>query len=331
MSTRDELALIADIGGTNARFALSNPNSAHPELLEQQSLRCAEFASLHHAAEHYLQRVGAKPTRAAIAVASPVKGDEVRFTNRAWEFSQAQLQRTLYLSHLSVINDFGAIAWAVTALREVDRQSLYGHELPNVGPISLIGPGTGLGVALLVGSADTGWLPIETEGGHVSFAPQNDEERLIADWVSAKFGRCSNERLLSGMGLSHIEAALRASETKTHKEAASIELREPEAIVNAALEGHDVLARRTLARFCAILGGVVGDTALVHGARAVVIAGGIVPRFVPFVRTSAFREKFLAKGRFADYLSEIPIHVITHAHPGLLGAAVALRQQRQNT
>lgn len=322
----DSLALIADVGGTNARFALTDLGAATPHLLHQRSLRCAEFASLHHAAEHYLDSLQLRPGCAGLAVACPINGDEVRMTNRAWAFSQRELKHTLGLSALHVINDFGAVAAAVPVLSSLDLQPLYGAaEMPERGPITLIGPGTGLGVALLAGDQVRGWHVIETEGGHVSFAPQNDEELRIAQWVSARYGRCSNERLLSGAGLSHIDAALRADEASSTREAAAIEFRAPEDIVAQALEGHDVIARRTLARFCAILGSVLGDTALVHGARSVVIAGGIVPRFIPFVRTSAFRERFLAKGRFADYLAVIPIHVITHPYPGLLGAAAALR------
>ena len=317
----DGLDLIADIGGTNARFALTDPRSSRPELLHLQRLPNAEFASLQHAAEHYLSQVGARPARAAIAVACPVAGDEIRLTNRAWSFSRSELQQALGLRQLEIINDFGAVAWSVPSLTREDRITLHGD--PNAtlaGPVSVIGPGTGFGVGLLVGDPVSGWRVVETEGGHVSFAPQGEEERDIARWVSARFGRASNERILSGMGLSHIDAALAPPK-------GGPSLREPADIVEAALEGHDVLARRTLARFCAILGSVAGDTALVHGARTVVIAGGIVPRFVPFLRSSAFRERFLDKGRFAAHLESVAIHVISHGWPGLLGAAVALRQR----
>ena len=320
----DGLDLIADIGGTNARFALTDPRSSRPELLHLQRLPNAEFASLQHAAEHYLSQVGARPARAAIAVACPVAGDEIRLTNRAWSFSRSELQQALGLRQLEIINDFGAVAWSVPSLAREDRITLHGD--PNAtlaGPVSVIGPGTGFGVGLLVGDPVSGWRVVETEGGHVSFAPQGEEERGIARWVSARFGRASNERILSGMGLSHIDAALGG--VAPPKGGPS--LREPADIVEAALEGHDVLARRTLARFCAILGSVAGDTALVHGARTVVIAGGIVPRFVPFLRSSAFRERFLDKGRFAAHLESVAIHVISHGWPGLLGAAVALRQR----
>ncbi|MGL6290419.1 MAG: glucokinase, partial [Silanimonas sp.] len=171
---------------------------------------------------------------------------------------------------------------------------------------------------------------VETEGGHVSFAPIGEEEQKIQRWMNQRFGRTSNERLLCGVGLSHIDAALRDPGTGPSPlgDSATV-LREPAAIVEAALEGHDLNARRTLARFCSVLGSVAGDTALIHGAKSVMIAGGIVPRFIPFLQSSAFRERFLAKGRFAAYLEKVSLHVITHPQPGLLGAACALRQIKQ--
>lgn len=324
MNNSGELALLADIGGTNARFALTDPAAATPAILQPRSLDCAEFASLQHAAELYLADVGVKPRRAAMAVACPVDGEEIRLTNRAWSFTRGELQHALGLDQLAVINDFGAVAWAVPALQEHEQLTLYGRDdAPLRGPVTVLGPGTGLGVAMLVGAEDRGWEVVETEGGHVSYAPQGDEEQAIARWLTARYGRVSNERVLCGAGLSHIDAVLRGIRAPGRDRAA---LREPADIVGAALEGHDLAARRTLARFCAVLGSVAGDAALIHGARTVIIAGGMVPRFVPFLRSSAFRERFLAKGRFAPYLESVTIRVITHPNPGLLGAAVALRE-----
>jgi glucokinase len=326
MSSSD-LDLVADIGGTNARFALVARDDARPVLREQRALPAAEFASLQHAAEHYLAAVGARPARAAFAVASPVTGDAIRLTNRAWSFSRRELRAALGLDTLHVLNDFGAVAWAVTALGAGDRETLHGApDAPLAGPVSVLGPGTGLGVALLVGDARRGWQVVETEGGHVSYAPIGDEEHLVARWMDARFGRTSNERLLSGAGLSHIDAALAHGNASPTLDQLAAPVRDPADIVARALEGHDVVARRTLARFCAVLGSVAGDCALVHGARTVAIAGGIVPRFLPFLRASAFRERFLAKGRFAALLEGVAIQVVTHPQPGLLGAAMALRQ-----
>ena len=316
-------ALIADIGGTNARFALTDLASPHAEVLLPRSLEAAQFASLQHAAEHYLDELGVVPRHAALAVACPVDGEDIRLTNRAWSFTRNELRHALSLDHLLVLNDFGAVAWSVPALERDDQIVLHGDDgAPLAGPITVLGPGTGLGVAMLVGGDDR-WRVVETEGGHVSFAPLGDEEHALARWFGARFGRVSNERLLCGAGLSHIDAVLR--DAVDHADGQHHALREPADIVNMALEGHDLAARRTLARFCAVLGSVAGDAALMHGSRTVMIAGGIVPRFVPFLRSSAFRERFLAKGRFAAYLESVNIRVITHRMPGLLGAAMALR------
>ena len=334
-----ELALVADIGGTNARFALTDLASPDVELHEAQSLRNADFASVQHAVEHYLAGISAKPARAGLAVACPVGQDEIRLTNRAWSFSRRELQAKLGLDELRMINDFGAVAWAIPSLRREHMIALHGDDsAPLRGPVSVLGPGTGLGVALLVGShgdahQKPSWHVVETEGGHVGFAPLGDEERAIAAWLTAQHGRTSTERLLCGKGLSEIDLVLRgaaniAPATALMPGESSLQrpqLRDPADIVAAALEGHDTAALQTLARFCAVLGSVAGDCALIHGARTVVIAGGIVPRFIPFLRSSAFRERFLAKGRMTPLLETVPIHVITHPNPGLLGAATALR------
>jgi glucokinase len=321
-------AVVADIGGTNARFALAKLDGPLPTLHDQQSLPAAEFASLQHAAEHYVSRLAQAPPLAAFAVACPVRDDEVRLTNRAWSFSRRELQQSLGLERLLVLNDFGAAAWTVPTLAETDSVSIYGPPgLCRSGPISVLGPGTGLGMALLVGGDRAGWHVVETEGGHVSFAPQGTEERTIADWLGARHGRVSNERVLSGIGLSQIDAAL-AGRKPGKRDTPDADMRTPADIVAAALEGHDVSSRQALARFCAILGSVAGDTALAHGARAVMIAGGIVPRVVPFLRSSAFRERFLDKGRFAAYLESVSVRVIMHPAPGLLGAALALRSDQ---
>lgn len=322
LSDHPRLALIADIGGTNARFALTDPDATEPAILEPRALVNADFGSLQHAVEHYLAEVGATPRSAAIAVACPVHGEEIRLTNRAWSFTRDELRQALDLERLAVINDFGAVSRAVPALQPHDYVTLHGSDDAALrGPVTIIGPGTGLGVALLVGDAHRGWDVVETEGGHVSFAPLGEEEQTIARWLTARFGRVSNERVLCGAGLSHIDAVLR-SEGRDGSDPA---LRAPADIVKAALEGHDAASRRALARFCAVLGSVAGDAALIHGARTLMIAGGMVPRFIPFLRASAFRERFLAKGRFATYLEPVNVRVITHPHAGLLGAAVAAR------
>ena len=321
----EKTLLVADIGGTNARFALIDPNQSAPTLSALKVLQCSDFASLQHATEHYLSMVSASPTKAAVAVASPVTGDEIRLTNRAWSFSQKEFKEHLNFDQLHVLNDFGAVAHSIPSLTQDDTVTLHGmySELTS-GPISILGPGTGLGVALLVGDQHHGWNAVATEGGHVSFAPLNDEEYLIARWLTARFGRASTERLLCGTGLSHIYAALDDKDFSLalNPNATFID---PAEIVKAALDGHDLKSRRALARFCSVLGSVAGDIALIHGARKVFIAGGMVPRFIPFLRSSSFREKFLSKGRMTIFVESVSIHVITHPMPGLLGAARFLK------
>lgn len=330
MSNIDRLALVGDVGGTNARFALVDLDAVDCTLQQAQTLHNTDFASLQHAVETYLGNVAQRPKHAAIAVACPVDTDEIRLTNRAWSFSRREMQQSLGLDALHMLNDFGAVAWAIPALQPEDCVSLFGPDHPGNGPISVLGPGTGLGVALLVGDAAKGWNVVATEGGHVSFAPVGDEERMIEQWMTARHGRTSTERLLCGKGISEIDAVYRGvpavvSNVAPGESGLHGSLREPADIVAAALDGHDFAARQTLARFCSILGSVSGDCALIHGARSVVIAGGIVPRFLPFLRSSAFRERFLMKGRFAAYLERIGVRVIIHPNPGLLGAATAIR------
>ncbi len=322
-----EPLLVGDIGGTNARFALTRPGPGRPQLQAIRVLPTRDFASLQQAIRHYLERVAVQPSRAALAVACPAQGDEIRLTNRAWAFNRNELAASLGLEELRILNDFGAAALGLPFLQPDEYQWLHGQPqaaLP--GPISVIGPGTGMGVALLVPCPNEQWQVIETEGGHISLAALGSEERRIHDWLTARHGRVSVERALSGRGLSAIHAAL--SDVPPSKQSTPDEgLVAPAVLVAAALNGEDGVARAALARFCAILGSVAGDAALMHGARTVAIAGGIVPRFIPFLKSSAFRERFLDKGRFAAHLESVNVVVVTHSEPGLLGAAVRLNEQ----
>ncbi|MDT8438839.1 MAG: glucokinase [Wenzhouxiangellaceae bacterium] len=323
-----ELVLVADIGGTNARFALANlDGDERPNLHDEKKLSGDQFASLQHAIRHYIASIGTHTTirRAAIAVASPVTGDEIRLTNRAWSFSRSEMQQELGLDELLVINDFGAAARSIPALKPEEKMLIHHGDADRpLPPISVIGPGTGMGVALITEFDEHRWHVIETEGGHISFAPQGNEETQIFEWLLARHDRVSVERVLSGDGLARIHAALAGkdpSRTRTPHE----ELASPAWIVSQALAGEDVIARRSLARFCAMLGSFAGDCALIHGARTVAIAGGMTPRFANFLKASAFVERFLAKGRFAAWMERVRVALVTYPEPGLLGAALSLR------
>ncbi|HEX7369539.1 MAG TPA: glucokinase [Rhodanobacteraceae bacterium] len=318
-------ALIGDIGGTNARFALTDLAAAKPQILEEHTFTDAGFHSLRDAAQQYLKDTGAKPKRAALAVASPINGDDITLTNRDWSFNRGRLQQALGLDDLRLINDFAAIAWAAPHLAASDREPIHGEmATPPAGPVTLIGAGTGLGVALLTGSHAQGWHVVPTEGGHASFAPTDDEERAIAAWLQQRHGRVSNERVLSGHGLSNLDACIRG--VKPVAAPASVPgSRRSKDVVDAALSGSDADAEHALARFCKIYGAVAGDAALLHGAGTVLIAGGVVLHFLDFFRASGFMDAFTAKGRHADYMRRMAVQVITHPNPGLLGAAVAVR------
>ena len=319
-----EPALIGDIGGTNARFALTDLAATAPRFEQEHTFTDADFGNLPEAAQRYLELTGARPRRAALAVASPIEGDAVKLTNRGWSFSRSALQQRLALDELRLINDFAAVAWAAPHLAATDRSALHGAvATPPCGPVTLIGAGTGLGVALLTGSFDAGWHVVPTEGGHASFAPTDDEERVIAAWLEARFGRVSNERALSGDGLRHVDAALRGVAPVAAPDDQP-GLRAAGDITTAAL-ACEPDARRALERFCRIYGAVAGDAALLHGADTVMIAGGVVLHFLDFFRASAFMDAFIAKGRHEDYMQRIAVQVITHPNPGLLGAAAAVR------
>ena len=326
----NEPVLIADIGGTNARFALAEPGERRPILSRITRLATADFDRLDQAAAHYLSGLELHPTRAAIAVASPVQGEEIQLTNRAWSFNRRELAASLGLEELHILNDFGAIARAVTQLQPGEYECLGGPTRDELEmPISVVGPGTGLGMSLLVQCSPGTSQVVETEGGHISYAPLGSEEQRIHQWLSARHGRVSVERALSGPGLAEIHAALSGMPPEKSDSPDSA-LRPPAEIVAAALSGDEPLARATLARFCAILGSVAGDAALIHGARSMAVAGGIVPRFIPFLKASAFRERFLDKGRFAAHLEGVQVIVMTHPEPGLLGTALSMLPSRSS-
>lgn len=320
-----EVALIGDIGGTNARFALTDLAAPSPQVFEEHTFGDDRFSTLREAALEYLQQTGVRPKRAMLAVAAPVTGDQVTFSNRAWSFKRSELQRALSLEHLEVINDFGAIGWAAPHLDPSQRVPMAGEISEALqGPVTLIGPGTGLGVGLLVGPAEHGWRVIETEGGHATFAASDDEEREILRWIAARHRRVYNELLLSGQGLSRIDAALRGVQPVALP-APQSGLRAPKEIVDAALRDNEADAQRALDCFCKTFGSVAGDTAMLHGARTVLIAGGIVLHFLDYFRRSGFMQRFLERADYTTYMQRIAVQVITHPNPGLLGAAVALR------
>ncbi|HEY1560315.1 MAG TPA: glucokinase [Caulobacteraceae bacterium] len=278
----------------------------------------AEHAGIEACVSNYLDALGAapQPTMAAFGVASHVTGDTVQLTNIDWAFSIEDLRSRFGWSRLEVVNDFVAIGHSLAGLRPEHWRPLTGPAWPGrlAGHVSLVGPGTGFGVGSVIhGQGEI--LVTPTEGGHASFAPVDALEIAILKAMLRRFPRISNERILSGPGLENLYRAM-AEIRGTLADPPSAP-----AIVQAATGGRDPIASDTVQCFCLILGGAMGDIALIQGAEAVAIAGGIVPHMVEFLDTSQVRARFEAKGRAQAVLAAVPIALITHPEPGLLGAA----------
>lgn len=321
-SSKSGYGLVADIGGTNARFALVELAPQEPiEIMAVHKLACADYPSLPVAVRDYYRQVNVKVSavrQATVAVAGPVDGDWFEMTNNPWAFSIRAVQQELALEHFYAINDFTAVAWAITRLQAGDFAAIGGGNSTAGTPIGIIGPGTGLGMGGLVPSGGS-WNTLHSEGGHSNFAPTNDLEIEVFKILLHKYGRVSNERILSGPGLEDVYQAIARIEGHT------VEPRDAAYITRAAVTGADPLSVTTLSNFCAVLGSLAGDLALILGAKAgVYVGGGIVPRFVEFLEQSPFRKRFEAKGRFSAYNAAIPTRVLTLDHPGLLGAAAFL-------
>ncbi|MGD8421035.1 MAG: glucokinase [Gammaproteobacteria bacterium] len=309
--------LVADIGGTHARFALVAEGDA--ELIEPRSLTVADYPRLADAALAYLEKTGlGEPARAAFSVASPVTGDLLDMTNHDWSFSVAETREALDLDYLKVLNDFTALALALTVLPDDQCFKLGPGEGVPGQPRAVLGPGTGLGVSGVVPSGDR-WVPLEGEGGHVSYGPLDAREQQVIEVMREKLDHVSAESLVSGRGLANIYAAL------TRIDRGEAERLDPEEISALAVARESDLATEALSMFCGILGTVAGNLALTLGARGgVYIGGGIVPGIIDFFSGSKFRERFERHGRFTAYLHEIPTYVIVTGFPALSGALVSL-------
>lgn len=318
LAPRGNLRLVGDVGGTNVRFALVDLAQAQPRLADPQSFLCADFPTLEAAIDRYLGgRQAAHPDSAVIAVAGPVLKGKAHLTNGLWDMSEAQLAAH-GLKDARLINDYAALAYAVRRLGKDDLGAIGGLSPSPAGTALIIGAGTGLGVSAMVRDGDR-WAASVTEGGHVAFAPTDDTEVEILRRLTARFGRVSIERILSGPGLANLRWALGAMA------GVDAEPLKPEEIVARARDGSEALCAETLARFCAIYGSVAGDFALAYGATGgVFLGGGIAPRILDELRGGEFRRRFEAKGRFSAYTGAISTQVITHPYAALLGGAEAL-------
>ena len=314
--------LLADIGGTNARFGWQAEEGG--EIAHIRVLPCADHAGLTDAIAAYLQQTGLPmPACAALGMAVTVTGDAVAMTNHHWKFSVGDVRERLGLQRLLVLNDFTALALALPHLPASSRWSVGPvSQAPALGPIGLIGPGTGLGVSGLMPVPGNGrWVPIVGEGGHVSLSASTAEEYAVIMQIQRRYGHASGERALSGPGLVDLYHALCPV-----RGSPSTEITTPAQVLELALQEGRSLAGDALDLFCGFLGSVAGDLALTLGARGgIYIGGGIVPRFKERFAQSSFRARFEAKGRYTAYLQGVPTWLIdAPASPALLGASLAL-------
>ena len=319
-----ETIAVADVGGTHARFALAEVEAGRVVTLgEPITLKTAEHASFRTAWEEFGRRVGPPlPKALGMAFAGPVGGELLKLTNNPWVIRRALMEEKLGVTRYVIVNDFGAIAHAVAQLAPDQFTDLCGPAgpLPAEGTTTIVGPGTGLGVAQLLRVGAT-YHVIETEGGHIDFAPLDSLEDQILAHLRRSFRRVSVERMVAGSGLVNIHNALAAIEGQ------AVTPPDDKALWAAALEGKDALASAALDRFILSLGAVAGDLALAHGANAVVIAGGLGLRIKDHLPRSGFADRFIAKGRFERRMEAIPVKLITHPQPGLYGAAAAFAKE----
>lgn len=311
-----------DIGGTHARFAIATvADGGGIELGDVETLHTEDHASFQTAWEDFRDRRGGTLPRAVgMAIAGPVGGEVIRFTNNPWIIRPALVRDKLDVDRFTIVNDFEAVAHAVARAPDDQFLPLAGPDAPlgEKGTISVIGPGTGLGVAHLRRDGAGGYHVQATEGGHTDFAPLDQIEDAILARLRKRHNRVSVERVVAGPAISDIYQTLAALEGRAVLEEDDI------AIWTRGTSGEDSLAAAAVDRFCLSLGSVAGDVALVQGGFAgVVIAGGLGLRIRDTLLKSGFAERFRAKGRFAELMAGIPVKLIVHPQPGLFGAAAA--------
>jgi glucokinase len=318
--------IAADIGGTNARFARASLDERGvPTLGTVRKYKVADYPSLQACWRAFTDDEtadGPLPDAASIAFATAIGREVIKLTNSNWVIRADTLADDLNLRSVRLVNDFEAVAHAVSRLPDDNLPLLFGEDrpFPRDGGVTILGPGTGLGVAMIAYDEGQPHV-IATEGGHLDFAPLDHIEEKILSYLRDKFLRVSTERIVSGPGLNYIYKALG---TIGHDRVVLME--DPE-LWQAALDNTDEFARRALERFCLCYGSVAGDLALAQGPHSVVLAGGLTQRMRDFLPNSGFHARFKAKGRFESLMAAVPIRLAVHDEIGLFGAAAAFREK----
>lgn len=314
-----------DIGGTHARFALAEIADGKVVTLgEPITMKTAEHASFQTAWEAFGHMIDEPiPQAVAIAIAGPINAEVIKFTNNPWIIRPALIKEKLKVEAYTLVNDFEAVGHAVAQAGPEHFVHLCGPDQPleATGTISIIGPGTGLGVAHVLRTGE-GYHVQATEGGHIDFAPLDSIEDAILARLRKRYRRVSAERVVSGPGLVDIYETLASIEGR------AIQQLDDKQLWSLGTSGQDSLAAAAVDRFCLSLGSIAGDIALAQGGFAgVVIAGGLGLRIKDTLLRSGFAERFRAKGRFEGLIAGLPVKLITHPQPGLFGAAAAFARQ----
>jgi glucokinase len=313
-----------DIGGTYARFAIAATGSGGAiSLGEEVTLKTEDFATFGDAWAEYARRQGKLPRAAALSIAAPIADEVIRLVNNPWQIRRATVGEDLGVEAVTILNDFGAVGHAVARLGEEHFAHLAGPDipLPAEGTLSILGPGTGLGVAHVWRDGSGGYRVQATEGGHHSFAPIDAVDDALLARLRRRHRRVSAERVVSGPGIVEIHAVLAAQQ--------GIEVLplDDKALWQRGIAGDDPLAAAAVRHFCRQLGAVAGDVTLVQGGTGVVIAGGLGLRVKSILPESDFARCFCDKGRFSEIMAAMPVKLITHPQPGLFGAAAAFARE----
>jgi glucokinase len=321
---KDVLVLAGDIGGTKTRVGLFVMGKKRPESLVVESFASRKAPNLEDIVDRFLKRHPASISSACFGIAGPVINGRCKTTNLPWVVSETQMKRRFQWHHVRLLNDLAAAAVAVPLLRRSEQVSLNKGVMQNKGNIALLSPGTGLGQALLI-YMNGEYVPLSSEGGHVSFSPATEVEVELWRYLRKKYGHVSPERVLSGPGLVNIYSWLRDSgrfEEPNWLRGIMKQEDPAKAISENALRKKQALCVASLRFYVSMLGSVAGNLALTSLAvGGVYLGGGIPPKILPALKHGSFLKEFMAKGRFADFLARIPVRVIVNDKAALLGAA----------
>ncbi|MBT8138405.1 MAG: glucokinase [Gammaproteobacteria bacterium] len=313
----DLTQLVGDLGGTNVRFGLCAQGSTDVQAIAKYSLR--DYEDLNHVMRVYLDQQSVSVNACCLAIAGPIVDQSVKMTNTHWTFSADSIKQELGISQAHLINDFAAVAYSVAHLNDDELIAIGAEAKRGKGPITVFGPGTGLGAALLI-PGEAGYDVIATEGGHAGLSARSDDELALFDYWRAKGSRITREFFISGAGIERIHESLCVASGSDNYQRYNVER-----IQKLGCASENSICQKSMEIFCELLGSAAGDQVLCTGSTGgLVLAGGVLPRFVDFLQSSGFRKRFESKGGMSGYTQTVSSHLIVAPQPGLVGAAAFL-------